>query len=216
MKSLLFTSLLLSSTAFSQSLDVAAYKSVLMQKKVTLEKIYAGMSKKLITSSKVETESGDCSFTQSAVQSVLKVEGSKIIVHSKENFIPAASSACKEAGYEAYEENILFYEDAPSLAADIKDLEASAKDITSIEKQNDTVTMVVKIENNETLTLKYDLTKSSFKNLISTSGKDFSIISEEQSDVNINQIDLSKILFCENNEGEISNCVEGDFSDILF
>lgn len=220
MKFLIVSSLLLSSTAFAQNIDLKTFKTLLTQRKVTLEKINQGMSKKLTTITKIPTELGPCELNETAVQTILKVEGDKIIVHSKENYVPAASAAC--AGFESQEVSVVFYEDKPSLELDLADLDASASDIKTISKAGDIVTMTLnaRIENEdgttktEIATVKYDLTKPTFKNLIYTQDSSRTITGTDMADIDVYSINLKKVLFCESADSD--NCAEGDFSDILF
>ena len=132
MKVLLTLSLLVTTSAFAQSLDVNGFKNLLSQRQALLERVNQGMSKKLITVSKIPTELGPCEITETSVQTVLKIEGAKIIVHSKENYTPAATAAC--AGFESQEVAVLFYDEKPSLALDLADLDASASQIKSISR----------------------------------------------------------------------------------
>lgn len=220
MKFLILSSLLISSTAFAQSLDVKAFKTLLTQKKATLEKVNVGMSKKVVTTSKAETESGDvCEYTQTAIQTILRIEGTKMIVHSQEALTLIPSSACTALEFQNYEEIVVFYQDKPSVEADIAALDESAADIRSIVKSGEQVTMKMEVSDDtfsDSLTFKYDLTKPSFKNLLSTEGKAFKTLIQDQADVDVNKIDLRKVTFCANDDADSSDCVEGDFSDILF
>jgi len=207
MKALLISSLLISSTSFAQALDVPALKKLMTQKKAVIEKINPGMSKKLSTTTRIPTELGPCELTEELVQTVLKIEGEKIIVHSKEKYTPAATPAC--AGFESSEVGVVFFDDVPSLDKELEDLDASAKDITSISRAGDVVTMKI-----ATSTLVYDFNKPAFKNLISIKDTAFSTTSTDISDIDVNSINLQKVLFCESVDSQ--NCIEGDFSDILF
>lgn len=207
MKALLISSLLISSTSFAQALDVPALKKLMTQKKAVIEKINPGMSKKLSTITRIPTELGPCELTEELVQTVLKIEGEKIIVHSKEKYSPASTPAC--AGFESSEVGVVFFDGLPSLDKELEDLDASAKDITSISRAGDVVTMKI-----ETATLVYDFNKPAFKNLISIKDTAFSTTSTDISDIDVNSISLKKVLFCESADSQ--NCIEGDFSDILF
>lgn len=220
MKALILTSLMFSSLSFAQNLDVKSLKTLLTQRKATLEKINQGMSKKLLTLTKIPTEIGFCELNETAIQTVLKIEGDKIIVHSKESYVPAATPAC--AGFESSEVSVLFYEDKPSLAADLADLDASAADIRTISKAGEVVSMnlstVVTEEDGrsrtESVSVKYDLTKPSFKNLIFTQDSGSTTNGQDMADIDVYTINLTKVLFCDSNDSD--SCVEGDFSDILF
>lgn len=220
MKALILSSLMFSSMSFAQNLDVKTFKTLLLQRQATLEKVNQGMSKKLITLTKIPTEIGFCELRETAVQTVLKIEGDKIIVHSKENYFPAATPSC--AGFEASEVSVLFYEDKPALASDLADLDASAADIRSIVKAGEIVSMTLSsvvteddgTSRTEAVSVKYDLTKPSFKNLIFTQDSTSSTTGEDMADIDVYSINLKKVLFCDSNDSE--SCVEGDFSDILF
>lgn len=211
MKVLLVSSLLISATSFAQSLDVRGLKSLMAQKQATLEKIHQGMTKKITTSSRIPTELGPCDMTETAIQTVLKIEGDKIIVHSKEKYVPASTPAC--AGFESEEVGVLFYEDKPSLALDLEDLDASASNIKSISKAGEIVTLNLSVES-ENVSVKYDFSKPSFKNTLLIQDSKSKVVGEDIADINVNSIDLTKVLFCDSADSD--DCAEGDFSDILF
>jgi len=63
-------------------------------------------------------------------------------------------------------------------------------------------------------TYKYDLTKSSFKNIVSYQDKYSTATTSDIGDIDVNSFDLTKVLFCDSADSD--ECVEGDFSDILF
>lgn len=220
MKLLIASSLLIASTSFAQSIDVAALKNLMTAKQATLEKVNAGMAKRIVTLSRVATELGPCEMTMTAVQTILKVEGTKIIVHSKENYVPASTPAC--AGFESSDVAVLFYEDKPTLANDLSDLNESASQIKAISRAGDLVTMnlTVAVTNDdqttrtENVTVKYDLSKPSFKNTILVQDSASKVTTEDISDIDVNSVDLTKVLFCESADSD--NCQEGNFSDILF
>ena len=224
MKALLIGSLLISTSTFAQSIDVNGFKKLLTERQVTLEKAVQGMSKRLVTQSVIDTDNGNCSYTQTVVQTILAKEGSKIIIHSVDNFVPAASEACTLSNYEAYTDTTLFYEDAPSLSVELADLDATAPSVKSIQRSGDLVTMNLGLvstnedgtSSTEAVTVKYDVSKSAFSNLISQSWTNFNMTSVELPLVDVNTINLSKVFFCDNTNGELTDCVEGDYSDILF
>ncbi len=211
MKVLLVSSLLISTTSFAQSLDVNQLQSLMTQRKATLEKVHQGMSKKIVTTSKIPTELGPCDMTETAIQTVLKVEGDKMIIHSKENYAPASTPAC--ADFETQDANVLFYEDRPTLAMDLEDLRSSATNIKTISKAGEIVTMNLSVEGEE-VTVKYDFSKPSFKNTLLIQDSKSKMIGEDMADINVNTIDLTDVLFCE--AADSDECAEGDFSDILF
>lgn len=216
--------MLMSATGFAQTLDVNGFKQLLTARKATLEKVSAGMSKKIVTSSKIEVDQGICNYRTTSIQSIVKVEAEKIIVHTKDLFQPQNSAACHAAGYKTFEESMLFTEKKPSLADDLSDLDISAPSISAISRAGEIVTLSLAI--NETMddgsvysdnvTIKYDLTKPSFRNTISSQGNDYQTIGQDMPDIDLNTLDLKDILFCENNDGDNSECVQGDFSDLLF
>lgn len=208
MKTLLISSLLVGSITLND------FKNLLTKNQEVLEEVHQGMTKKLMTSSKVETEFGQCAFTETAVQTVLKIEASKIIIYSKELFTPAQSEACLEAGYEAYEEIALFYEDKPSLAAELADLDAAAADIRSLSMRGNIITMNLNYSENEELTIQYDLTKSAFNNMVMTKSEALETKSEILADIDVHSLDLTNVLFCTGEDSQ--DCVEGNYSDLLF
>lgn len=211
MKFLLISSLFLTTTAFAQTLDINGFKKILTERQTNLERINQGMSKKLVSLTKIPTELGFCEFTETAIQTILKIEAGKIIVHSKESYIPGQTPSC--AGFESQEVSVLFYEDKPTLAADLADLDASAETITSIVKAGEIVTLNLTVEN-KPIVVKYDLTKPTFKNVIFSQAGNQTTNGSDMSDVDVNTIDLKKVLFCDSSDSD--SCVEGDFSDILF
>lgn len=216
MKILILASLFISTSTYAQSINLATLKTLFTQKKETLERVNVGMSKKVVTTAIDETDMGNCDYVRTSLHTVLKIEGEKMIVHAKDTFVPGQGEGCIAAGYEAFEESMIFYEDVPSLASDLKDLDEAASSIRSISKNGEIITLIMSGEENTTFTYKYDLRKSSFKNLVSTVAPGAMIEIVDVADVDINTIDLKQILFCENDDNEISNCVDGDFSDILF
>ncbi len=212
-----------SSVVSAQALTKAQFATLLQSKKTTLEAVNVGMSKSTVTTSSVVLEDGTkCAYTQTSLQSVLKIEAEKMIVLSRENFAPELSPLCAASGLQAFQENVIFYEPKPSLAADLEDLNAS--DVKSINKLGELVTMVVNgtITNadgtvaSELVTVKYDLTKSSFKNLILSQSPKVTAQTTEVADIDVNLVDLTNVVFCANNDADNSDCVRGDFSDILF
>lgn len=220
MKVLLTLSLLVTTSAFAQSIDVKGFKTLLTQRQAVLERINAGMSKKITTITRYPTELGPCDMTETAVQTVLKIEGTKIIVHSKENYVPSATPAC--AGFEAQEVSVLFYEDKPTLALDLADLDETAAQIKTIQKIGDIVhlNMNAVVQNQdgtsttEAVTVKYDLTKPSFKNTIFIQSPLSITNAEDVADIDVYSINLKQVLFCDSADSD--QCAEGDFSDILF
>lgn len=224
MKFLILSSLLISTTAFAQSIDVRAFKTLMTMNQAILERVTPGMSKKVVTTALTETDAGPCEYSQTAIQTILRIEGSKMIVHSKESLTLVPSSGCISAGYENYEETVVFYVEKPTLAADLAILDASAANIKSLVKSGEQVTLLMDVEladeegntAKESMTFRYDLTKPSFRNLILTEGEGFKTIVTDERDVDLNTVDLRNITFCANDDEDSSDCVQGDFSDILF
>lgn len=210
-------------SVFAQAMTKAQLATLMQTKKAVLETVTVGMTKSMVTKSTVTAEDGTkCNYIQTAVQSVLKIEAEKMIVFSKESFQPAATPECAAAGLQAFQENVVFYESKPAVTQDIQDLNQS--DVQSIVRAGDLITMTVNgsITNDdgttatELLTVKYDLSKSSFKNMILSQSPSFTIETSDVADIDVNTVDLRDVVFCENNDGDNSDCVRGDFSDILF
>lgn len=210
-------------SAFAQSLTKAQLATLMQSKKAVLEAVNVGMTKSTVTSSSVTLEDGTkCDYTQSSVQSILKIDGDKMIVFSKESFQPVVTEACTAGGLQAFQENVVFFEPKPVVTQDIADLNSS--DVQAITKTGDLITMTVNgtitnddgTTSSELLTVKYDLSKSSFKNMLLSQSPSFKIETTDAADIDVNTVDLHDVVFCENNDGDNSDCVRGDFSDILF
>lgn len=207
MKAVLVGTILLSTASvWAQSISGSELKTILTGNQRTIEAVYSGISKTVVSEASVE----DCSYTITSVQTILKVELEKIIVLADEKFKPTESAACTAAGFTAYQEKILFFTDRPTLAADLAAVDEARA--TSITQVGNIITLVT----SEAVTLKYDLTKPSFRNLISVTASRYKETTTDSSDINPSSFDLSKVLFCDNNDGDISECVEGDYSDVLF
>lgn len=212
MKIFLFSLLFFSFPLFAQNLDIKTLKTMMIERKEVLETINQGMSKKLTTVYKIPTDLGFCEMTETAIQTVLKIEDSKIIVHSKENYVPANLPACE--GAQIQEVSVIFYQDRPSLEADLNDIDAMASNISTISRTGAIVTMKFNSEAGELVTAKYDLSKPSFKNTLLVQDSKTSVVTMDLQDIDVSTIDLKKVLFCES--AESNDCVEGDWSDILF
>ncbi|MBA2403743.1 MAG: hypothetical protein H0V66_03145 [Bdellovibrionales bacterium] len=212
MKSLIIGSLLFSTAGFAQTIDLNGLKSLMTARKATLEKVNAGMTKKSITTAK----EGDCGYMLTSIQSVLKIEGAKIIVLAKEKFSPQNSPACRAAGYTAStEESMLYFSPKPSIALDFEALDATAIDLRGIVRAGEIVT--VNLANaTDSVSMKYDLAKPSFKNLLLTQGLTYKTVTEDMADIDLKTVNLTKVLFCDDNDGDTSECTEGDYSDILY
>lgn len=210
-------------SVFAQNLTKAQLATLMQSKKAVLETVSIGMSKSLVTTSSVTLEDGTkCDYTQTSLQSILKIDGDRMIVFSQESFQPIATPECAAGGIQAFQENVVFFEPKPTLTQDLADLNTS--DVQSIAKAGDLITMTVKgsITNDdgttasELLTVKYDLSKSSFKNMLLSQSPSFKIETTDIPNIDVNTVNLTDVVFCENNDGDNSDCVRGDFSDILF
>ena len=211
------------SSAFAQNLTKAQFSSLLQGKKASLEAVHAGMSKSMVTIASMTLDDGTkCDYKQTAIQTILGIEGEKMIIFSKEVFQPAAKAECQAAGLEPFSEDVLFYEAKPSLAQDLQDLNQS--DVKSISKAGEIVTMTVGgtmtnadgTASAELLTVKYDLTKSSFRNMIFSQNSVFKTETIDSADVDVNSVNLTDVVFCASDDSDTQDCVRGDFSDILF
>lgn len=220
MKFLLVSSLLFATTGFAQSIDLRTLKSLMTQRQATLERINPGMSKTLLTKTRIPTELGPCELSESAVQTVLKIEGDKIIVHSKESYVPAATPAC--AGFETQNVSVIFFEAKPTLAADLADLDETASQIKSISRAGEIISMALSVpvtredgsQSVENVSVKYDLSKPSFKNTLLIQDSVSTVTGQDMADIDVYSIDLKNVLFCESAESD--QCSQGDWSDILF
>lgn len=210
-------------SAFAQNLTKAQLAGLFQTKKAVLETVSVGMSKIIVTNASVVLEDGTkCDYRQTAVQSILRIEGERLIILSKESFQPAVSEACQAAGFQSFQEDIVFFESKPSVERDIQELNES--DVRTISRAGEVVTLTVNgtttnedgTTASELMTVKYDLSKSSFKNMILSQSPSFKIETLEAAPVDISTVDLRDVVFCENNDGDNSECVRGDFSDILF
>ena len=225
MKLLALSALFLSTAAFSQNMTAIGLKNLMTQRQAVLEAVHAGMSKKLVHTSKMAVDGGECAFRLTTTQTILKVDGEKMLIFSREKFQPAATAICAAAQVTSIEDLVIFFESKPSLAQDLADLDASISSIKSILKTGEIVALEMSVEvsaeeeggvaTKEDLTVKYDLSKSSFRNTILTKGADFSTVGEDIADVSPKTVDLKKVLFCENSDGDNSDCVEGDYSGLL-
>lgn len=210
-------------SAFAQNLTKAQLSTLLQSKKTTLEAVHVGMTKSMVTTASMTLDDGTkCDYRQTAIQTILKFEGEKMIVLSKETFQPAVKAECQAAGVEAFSEDVIFFEAKPTLAQDLQDLNES--DVKSISKAGEIITMTVAgtmtntdgSTSSELLTVKYDLSKSSFRNLILSQYPSFKIETTDSVDVDVNTVNLTDVVFCESNDSQTDSCVRGDFSDILF
>lgn len=224
MKYLAIGLFLVSTQITAQAADLSELKNLMVVRENSLEKVYEGMSREFITTASMTLETGECAYTQKSSQTVLKIMSDKMIIISQNTFTPAASDICTTAGYKAFEETILFTDAKPSIEKDLAELEALSESIESINISGELVTIKESFTtqdaegNNvtEEVTLKTDLSKPIFKNLLSTEGEKFSTTLNDVADKDKNTFNLSDILFCQNNDGDNSECVRGNYSDILF
>ncbi len=224
MKTLCTLSLLLSLEAYGQVLDVSSLKTLFTQRRATLENVQAGMARRVLTKSYSIVEGQKCNYTVTSEETLLKIDGPKAYVFARESFAPEASPACRAGQLAAYEDKIVYLVEKPSLAGVLADLDASAADVTAIRRDGDLVKLNLTIsdvlEDGETLTdnltVTYDLSKTAFSNLVLTEATDYSISSSDLPAVDLKTIDLRKVFFCPNNDGDTSDCTEGDYSDILY
>lgn len=213
---IIFSFLLTSTSIYAQSLSLESLKNLFTQNQTILEKVNPGMTKKVTTTGKIESDSGSCNYRLISTQTIIKMQNDKMIIFAKEKFSPQKSAECMKVGYTASTENsLLYFQDKPTLAKDLSDLDLSAKDIQSINKMGAVISLDLVTEN-ELMTIQYDLTKPSFKNIVLSQTKTFKTLSEDLADLDIKSLDLKKVLFCDNNDGDNSECSEGDYSDILF
>lgn len=208
MKVLLLATLFISTGSFAQTMDLKALKAFMTQKQAVLETVYPGMSKRLTTVVKYETELGPCEVTETANQTVLSIEGERIIVYSNETYKPAATAACD--GFETQTSKVLFYEDKPALSRELSELDESASLIQSISRAGNIVTLALK----DAVTIQYDFSKPIFKNTLLIQDTQSTMTGTDLPDVDVNTIDLTKVLFCESADSDY--CIEGDWSDVLY
>ncbi|MGE3609823.1 MAG: hypothetical protein AB7I27_09590 [Bacteriovoracaceae bacterium] len=213
MKHFLIISLMLTSMlSIAETIPLENFQDLLRKNQSTLELITVGMSKFETTDSVVSTDFGNCAFTQFSQQSIIKIENGRSIILSDERVVPK-DSICEKAGIKAYNEKILFYEELPSVYETVREFETIRNQIQSIDLDNGNVAITLS-QNDQTIKSVYNLKSSIFRYLISEKGEDYSFSSNPIAD--IANFDLSNVLFCEDNDGDNTECVRGDFSDILF
>ncbi len=219
MKKLIISSMLISTSAFAQTMDINALKGLMTSRKATLEKFYVGMSKKITDLNVVAYDDvPGCKFKQVSTQSVLKIEAQRALVLAKNKNFPANTAACRDAGFSRPEDETgsIFFISRPSLEEDLRDLDAMAASIRTIYRAGEIVTMEVFTEGRN-VTIKYDLTKPSFKNMILGQDAESRTTTEDVADIDITKVDLTKVFFCGvDEEGNHECTAEGDYSDILF
>ncbi len=205
----------------AQSVSLDSFLNVLAQKKASLEVLTPGMSKQLTTVSSFESEDGTvCNYVQTSTQTVLKIEGDKMIVLSDETFKPGSEAGC--VGSEEFSEKVLFFEDVPTLAG----LEADLREtqVQSIQMNGNMVNLSVMAmgtdeEGNpasENLKLLYNLGMPLFKIVSRIEGELYTTTMTNLPDMNLIGVDLTNVLFCPSADSQDEECAEGDFSDILF
>jgi hypothetical protein len=211
MKTLIIGSLLFSTAGFAQTIDVNGLKSLLTARQASLERVNAGMSKKVVTTAKDD----DCNYMTNSILSVLKIDGDKIIIYKKTRFSPQNSAACRAAGYTAgYDENIVFFADKPTLARNLSDLDASAVNIKGIGRAGEVINMTMDT-GGEIVAFQYNLTKPLFKNLTSAQGSLFKTLVEDVADIDVKTVNLKEVLLCDEEFSEATSCTIADMSDLI-
>jgi hypothetical protein len=205
----------------AQSLNLDSFMRVLTQKKASLEFLRPGMTKKLITISSFESEDGEvCNYEQSSLQSVLKIEGEKMIVLSDETFTPGPEAGCE--GSEAFREKVLFFEDVPTLSqleADLRQTQVLTINLNGNLAQLNVKAAGVDEDGNpmmENLKLLYNLNMPLFKMVSKIESELYTTTMTDMPDANLITVDLTNVLFCPAADSQDEDCAEGDFSDILF
>jgi hypothetical protein len=207
-----------SSSTFAQAIELSDIESLMTSQQTVLENVSVGMTKNIVSTGTIDVNGADCKFTQTQLQSIMRIDGAKMIVFSQESFVPESSTACTAGEFKAYKENVLFNENKPTLSASVSAL--NALDIVSIAQSGNLVSILIndKIGENksEQVTLKYDLSKSTFRNELSTSGSNYEVTTSDSANIDVNAVDLSDVLFCASKESNKNDCMRGNFSDILF
>lgn len=226
MKALLISVIALAAgPVLAQDIDLPTLKTLMTQRQSQLELVAPGMSKRVLTASSYITQAGEtCEYTETSTQTILRLFGDRMVVVARNSFTPVPSVACTNDNFQAFEETVLFYATLPKLVEDLAALDQNATGLQSAVREGDLVTLKLKLvsvsEDGSTLsddvTVRYDLSKPSFKNIVLNQGTGYSITTEDVANVDPNSYDLSNVLFCENNDGDNSDCTMGNYSDILF
>ncbi len=207
-----------SSSTFAQAIELSDLETIMNTQKLVLESVSVGMTKSIVSTGSIDVDGAECKFTQTQLQSIMRIDGQKMIVFSKESFVPEASTACTAGEFTSYKENVLFNQDKPTVLKNISSLDAM--DIVSIAKNGNLISMVVndKIDDDSTekVSLKYDLSKSLFRFEISTEGSNYLVNTADSANIDVNTVDLTDVLFCDNKDSDKKDCMRGNFSDILF
>lgn len=205
----------------AQGLNLDGFMNVLNQKKATLELLRPGMTKKLTTISTFESEDGEiCNYVQTSTQSVLKIEGDKMIVLSDESFKPGPEAGC--IGSEEFSEKVLFFEDVPTLLGLEKDLRETQVLFIALNGNlaNLSVNAMGTDEDGnpatENLKLLYNLDRPLFKMVTKIEAELYTTTMTDMPDANLLSLDLTDVLFCPSADAQDEECAEGDFSDILY
>jgi hypothetical protein len=209
MKLLALSALLLSSSTFA--LTLPEFKAQADAAKSTWAANHVGQTKVVTISGSAD----NCTYSTTSTQTVLKFESGKLIILAQDKFTPAATPECQALNYQAFEEKILFYQDLPGVVADLAYLDDPETQVSAL-TQNGTVVELVMTMSGVPVIAAYDLAQSGFQNLISTSSEGVTTTVAASPDLDVNALDLSNVLFCDNNDGDNSECSEGNFSDILF
>lgn len=205
----------------AQSLNLDGFVSLLSAKKASLEVLYPGMAKKLTTVSSFESEDGAvCNYVQTSAQTVLKIEGDKMIILSDESFKPGPEAGCE--GSEEFSEKVLFFEDVPTLVgleADLRETQVQSIIVNGNVTNLNVVATGMDEDGNpasESLKLLYNIGMPLFKMVSRIEGELFTTTMSDLPDANLFSLDLTDVLFCPSADAQDEDCAEGDFSDILF
>lgn len=216
---------MMSSVGYAQTIDLATFKALMTERQTLLEKVTSGMTRKEVTLASLQTQVGeDCRYKQTVAQTILKVEPERMLVYSLETFAPANTPGCRRGGIRPEVQKMIYYQGLPKLADDLAALDATATDVQSIESSGEVVTMKLDLKTEQEdgtvvtdlVTVSYDLSKPSFKNIVLNQGTDYTTTTTDEADVAPSSVNLTDVLFCENNDGDETECVPGNYSDILF
>lgn len=205
--------------------NVAELKSLLLKNKTRLENIQTGTTKQVVST----MSSSNCTYRITSTDILLKIEDKKAIIYSKEKFQPQNTEACRAIGYTASsEQDYLYFEEKPEVELEIKDLDSLSSSIKKVTKSGNIYTLNIALtstdENGqsktENITNKYDITKNLFTYGVSSQAVSFSTTTTELPKTDLKTISLKSVIFCDNTAEDTDNdgpeCVEGDYSDILF
>lgn len=205
----------------AQSLSLDGFMGVLAQKKADLEVLRPGMAKQLTTVSSFESEDGSiCNYVQTSTQTVLKIEGDKMIVLSDETFKPGPEAGC--VGSEEFTEKVLFFEDVPTLVgleSDLRETQVQSIMVNGNIANLNVMATGTDEEGNpasENLKLLYNIGMPLFKIVSRIEGELYTTTMSDLPDANLMAVDLTNVLFCPSADAQDEECAEGNFSDILY